>query len=179
VIFLGKLGEAKPNIAALLAASGKETNAKVFLSNQDEATYNFVANGKVYSNKTAYELNLNIVKENGMPLEDGDEFLVKYSSTKPDLHLIQFNRPTKKQIDIYKNRAVDKYQQLHPDESYEYCNCLAEVAYELDGIGGYANFYFQDKKYAENQHYNKNSFHRLLRSVPFKKEVEKRCWELK
>ncbi len=181
VLVLGRLGTDKnqPSLAALLAASGKVTNAKVFLSDPDEATYNFIANGKVYSEKTAYELGIDIILENGMPLEDGDEFLVKYSSTKPELHKIQFNRPTENQISIYKDRATSKYQKLHPNESIEYCNCLTDIAYELDGVNGYAKFYLQDQDYYQNPRYNKDSFHRLVRSVPFQKEVEKRCWEMK
>ena len=181
VMFLGNFGDGpgKPNLAALLAASGKETNAKVFLSDPDKATYNFVANGKVYSEKTAYEIGIDIILENGMPLEDGDEFLVKYSSQKPEFHKIHFNRPTAKQISIYKNRATEKYKDLHPDEKMEYCNCLTDIAYELDGINGYAKFYLQDKSHDEDRRYNENSFHRLVRSVPFQKEAEKRCWEMK
>jgi len=181
VFALGKLGNdsGKPNLATLLAASGKETNAKVFLSDSDKATYNFVANGKVYSKKTAYELGIDIILENGMPLEDGDEFLVKYSSQKPELHQIHFNRPTANQINIYETRATEKYQKLHPNESIEYCDCLTDVAYDLDGINGYAKFYQQDKSSTEDLRYNKDSFHRLVRSVPFQKEVEKRCWEMK
>ena len=181
VMVLGKLGNGsgKPSLAALLAASGKETNAKVFLSDPDKATYNFVANGKVYSEKTAYELGIDIILENGMPLEDGDEFLVKYSSQKPEYHKIHFNRPTAKQINIYETRATEKYQELHPNESLEYCDCLTDVAYDLDGINGFAKFYLQDQDYYENPRYNKDSFHRLVRSVPFQKEVEKRCWEMK
>lgn len=181
VTFLGKLGDGsrKPNLAALLAASGKETNAKVFLSDPDKATYNFVANGKVYSKQTAYELGIDIILENGMPLEDGDEFLVNYSSQKPEYHIVHFNRPTAHQIGIYKKRATKKYQELHPRERVEYCDCLTEVAYNLDGINGYAKFYLQDQEYSANPRYNEDSFHRLVRSIPFQKEVDKRCWELK
>lgn len=181
VIVLGRFNNDKghTNLAALLAASGKETNAKVFLSDPNEATYNFVANGKVYSEKTDYELGIDIILENGMPLEDGDEFLVQYSSTKPELHQIHFNRPTAKQIKKYQERATNKYKELHPNESIEYCNCLAEVAYDLDGINGFAKFYLQDQDYYQNRRYNKDSFHRLVRSVPFEKEAEKRCWEMK
>jgi hypothetical protein len=181
VVILGRMGDGQnqPSLAALLAASGKVTNAKVFLSDPDKATYNFIANGKVYSEKTAYELGIDIILENGMPLEDGDEFLVKYSSTKPEFHQIQFNRPTENQIGIYKGRATEKYQTLHPNESMEYCNCLTDVAYELDGVNGYAKFYLQDQDYYQNPRYNKDSFHRLVRSIPFQKEVESRCWEMK
>lgn len=181
VVFLGRFGtdRGQPSLSSLLAASGKVTNAKVFLSDPERATYNFIANGKVYSEKTAYELGIDIILENGMPLEDGDEFLVKYSSKKPELHQIQFNRPTENQIDIYKIRATEKYQKLHPTENIEYCNCLTDIAYELDGVNGYAKFYLQDQDYYQNPRYNKDSFHRLIRSVPFQKEVEKRCWEMK
>ena len=178
---LGRWGEKnkqQPSLASLLAASGKEVPAKVFISNsQRAASYNFVANGKTYSKKTKVNLDVSQLLEHGMPLEDGDEFLVKYSSARPDLHKIQFNRPTPHQIEIYKKRAIEKYQQLHPNETLDYCNCLAEIAYEKEGIKGYAKFYLQDRSIVQNTEFNSNSFHRLVRSVPFKEEVKKRCWE--
>lgn len=168
-----------PSFASMLAASGQETNAKVFLSNPKEATYNFVANGKVYSEKTPFEMNINVLMENGMPLEDGDEFLVKYSTQKPEVNKIQFNRPTENQISIYKERAATKYQELHPNENLEYCNCLSNIAYELDGVNGFAKFYLQDVSYDQNPRYNSDSFHRLVRSVDFQKKAEEDCWEMK
>ena len=181
VLSLSKIGKnsSEPSLAYMLASSGKETNAKIFLSDSKEATYNFIANGKVYSDKTPFELDLSTILENGMPLEDGDEFLVRYSSQKPELNEIQFNRPTPYQIGIYKKRATDKYLQLHPDENLNYCNCLTEIAYEIDGVNGFAKFYLQDLTYQQNRRYNSDSFHRLVRSVEFQKKAEERCWELK
>lgn len=180
VVVIGQFKEEnRPSLASLLAASGKETNAKVLFSNPQEATYNFVANGKVYSEKAPQKLNIDIIMENGMPLEDGDEFMVKYSSKKPELHKVQFDRPTKKQLEVYQQRAAEKYQELHPDENIDYCNCLASIAYETDGINGYAKFYLQDLTYQENKRYNSDAFHRLTRDEEFKEKAEEECWELK
>ena len=181
VISLSKVGKdsGQPSLASLLASSGKETNAKVFLSDSEEATYNFVANGKVYSDKTPFKLDVSTLLQNGMPLEDGDEFLVKYSSTKPELNKIQFNRPTPHQIGIYKKRATDKYLQLHPEENLNYCNCLTDIAYEIDGVNGYAKFYLQDLSFQQNRRYNSDSFHKLIRSEEYQQKVENRCADLK
>jgi len=169
--------EYTPSMASLLAASGKESSAKVFFPNPKEATYDFVANGKIYSDKAPFKLDINTVLENGMPMEDGDEFLVKYSSSQPEVNKIHFNRPTEKQIDIYQQRAVLKYQKNHPTESEAYCNCLTAVAYELEGVNGYAKFYLQDLTHSQNKRYNSDSFHRLIRSVEFQKRAEEKCWE--
>lgn len=169
--------ESSPSFASMLAASGKETNAKIFLSNPEEATYNFVADGKVYSKKTPFNLDVSILLENGMPIEDGDEFLVKYYSPKPEVNKILLNKPTDKQIGIYDKRATDKHFKINPNLSYEYCNCLTNIAFEMEGIIGYAKFYLQDQSYYDNPRYNSDSFNRLVRSVAFQKEAEERCWE--
>ena len=180
VLAFSKFGKNEPiNFSALLAASGKETSAKVFFPNPKEATYDYLANGKVYSDKKPFKMDINTLMENGMPLEDGDEFLVKYSSEKPEVHKIQFNRPTQKQIGVYQNRAAKKYQELYPIENIDYCNCLAKTAYELDGVNGFAKFYFQDLTHAQNPRYNSDTFHRLIRSVEFTKQSEEKCRELK
>ncbi len=171
--------EYTPSMASLLAASGQETSAKVFFPTPQEATYNFVANGKIYSDKAPFKLDINTVLENGMPMEDGDEFLVKYSSSQPEVNKIQFNRPTAKQIEVYQHRAVSKYLELHPTENEDYCNCLASIAYELEGVNGYAKFYLQDLTHSQNKRYNSDSFHRLIRSVEFEKRAEEKCWEKK
>ncbi|HFC00953.1 MAG TPA: hypothetical protein ENJ53_09140 [Phaeodactylibacter sp.] len=176
-LFLGKLKKEEPSLAALLAASSKETKAQVFVSNPTQGRYDFVANGRVYSKKRNFNVNMSALLENGMPLEDGDEFLVKYSTQRPEYHKVLFNRPTPHQVEIYRQRATKKHLELHPNETLDYCDCLTQIAYEKEGIKGYAKFYLQDRSIVQNPEYNSNSFHRLVRSIPFKEEVKKRCWD--
>jgi len=182
VILLSRFGkgQGEPSLTSMLATSGLETNAKVFISNtEEEATYNFIANGKVYSDKTPFELDVSTLLQNGMPLENGDEFTVKYYSIKPELNKILFHKPTTSQIEVYKERALSKYQVLHPNENQAYCECLTDIAYEMEGVNGYAKFYLQDLTFHENRRYNSQTFLRLVRSIDFQKKAEEQCWEVR
>ena len=128
---------------AMVKQNEKETSAKIFVENQKEATYNFIANGKVYSNKTHLEKE-NILLENGMPLEDGDEFIIQYSSKNPKNNEIKFNRPTADQIKIYKERAFKKYLKANPLDSEKKAQVVVEIAWELEQLNGLAKIYLQD-----------------------------------
>ena len=158
---------------ALMKQSEKETSAKIFVENQKEATYNFIANGKVYSSKTPLEQE-KILLENGMPLEDGDEFIIQYSSKNPDKNEINFNRPTKEQIKIYKERAYKKYLTYNPWDTEEKAKHIIEIAWEFEQINGLAKIYLQDISAQENKNFNTDSYQTLINSSTFRKELEKR-----
>ena len=153
--------------------SEKETSAKIFVENQKEATYNFIANGKVYSSKT--ELGkVNFLLENGMPIEDGDEFIIQYSSKNPDKNEIQFNRPTTDQIKKYKDRAFKKYLTFHPWDSEEKAQHIIEVAWELEQLNGLAKIYLQDVSAEDNAKFNSETYKKMIGSLNFRQKLEKR-----
>ena len=158
---------------AMAKKSEKETSAKIFVENQKEATYNFIANGKVYSSKTHLKKE-NIVLENGMPLEDGDEFIIQYSSKNPDKNEINFDRPTEDQIKKYKDRAFRKYLTYHPWDSEEKAKHIIEVAWELEQINGLAKIYLQDVSKQENAKFNSATYKQMVGSLIFRQNLEKR-----
>ena len=153
--------------------SEKETSAKIFVENQKEATYNFIANGKVYSSKTELGKE-NFLLENGMPLEDGDEFIIQYSSKNPDKNEIQFNRPTTDQIKKYKDRAFKKYLTFHPWDSEEKAQHIIEVAWELEELNGLAKIYLQDVSAEKNAKFNSETYKKMIGSLNFRQKLEKR-----
>jgi hypothetical protein len=111
-----------------------------------------------------------------MPLESGDEFVVVYAQEHPEINRIYFDRPTEKQLGRYHRRAAGRYAQLHPDEAPSIIACMVEVAYQLNGVGGLADFYFQNVPPEENPGHNKITYLRLTRDLPFQKMVKKECW---
>ncbi len=147
---------------------GGEAAAILTLS-EDENKYVYEIDGLFYENELL-ELPEFI---NDFPLETNDEFMIRYSKYKPDKHQFSFEKPTEKQIQKYKERAIEKELKLSPKKSRLQATCLVEIAFEMKGISAVADFYFQDKSEKENSKYNENTYKRLIRSVDFKKYTQK------
>ena len=173
----------KPAVAQaneLLAQKGVETVGKVTIQPGQEIpeiSYHFVAQNQGYSSKPTLKSEPLVLLRNGMPLESGDEFTVRYIPSNPSVNKIDFNRPTEKQILAYQNRALQRYLDTNPQESPQIAKCKVAIAYELEGIGGLADFYFQNTPEDDNPDHNENSYLRLVRSLPFQKKVEQECWQ--
>ncbi len=164
----------------LLTTQGVETVAKVTVGpgdRQPEITYHFVAKNQGYSAKPPVQSQPLVLLKNGMPLESGDEFVVLYVPSNPSVNRIDFERPSKRQIDIYQKRAVQKHLSLNPSQAPSIAECMVKTAFDMEGITGIAKFYFQNMPPSENPTHNENSFFRLVRSLPFQKKVQKDCWQ--
>ncbi len=163
----------------LLVKQGRETVGKVFIKNgeaEPAISYQFVANSQGYTAPSNLLTRPLILLKNGMPLEQGDEFVVRYVPSRPEINKMLFDRPTERQIAIYQQRASKKHAALHPDDAPTFIDCMVNAAYQIGGIGGLADFYFQDLLPAENPEHNQTTYLRLTRDLPFKKKVERDCW---
>jgi len=163
----------------LLARQGRETVGMVAITNyptRTEVTYHFVAGNEGFSSSATPASRPAVLLESGMPLESGDEFVVIYAQEHPEINRIYFNRPTKNQLGRYQLRAAGKYAQLHPGEAPSIIACMVDVAFQLNGVGGLADFYFQDVPPEENPGHNEITYLRLTRDLPFQKMVKKECW---
>ena len=159
-----------------LVKSGKEGKAKILKVSDSEIKYFYIVNGQSYSSETDFKDNSVVVLETGMPLEEGDEFVVKYVSNNPKLNEIDYTRPTQNQIDKYRQRALEKHLEFNPQKDTLFSACLVGIAYDLKGIQGLADIFFQNTSATENPNNNSNTYKRLIRDVPFQEEMNKRCW---
>ncbi len=163
-------------ITTLLQEFGQETQAKILIASENEdhsVSYYFVANGKGYTvtSKPAG----GPLYQNGMPLENGDEFVVRYLPENPNMCKIDYDRPTDRQVEVYLWRAAKKYLSKNPSYTEAQSQCLSQIAYELKGVAGLADFYFQDVPSDQNPDHNTESFQRLVRDLPFQQASKKRC----
>ena len=159
---------------------GRETVAKISIDPADEGrlvTYFFIAQGKNYSAKTEFKKNSTPFFKHGMPLEGGDEFMVKYAVNNPSINEIDYNRPSHKQITTYRSRAIERHLEFHPELDWDYCACVADIAFDMRGINGLADLYFQRTSEEDSPKHNSNSYKRLVRSPRFTQKVEEKCWE--
>ena len=164
--------------AVSITQRGQQTVGKVFIKNaspQPEISYSFVANNNAYSAKSSLQPKPLILLENGMPLESGDEFLVYNMPSDPSVSEVDFGKPSSQQIEAYQRRAAEKHLQLHPEQSKALVACLVKIAYELKGIGGLADFYFQDVSARVNPAHNHGTYLELTEELKFEEEVGSVC----
>lgn len=161
----------------LSGPKASETVGRVFVENRqsDSLTirYAFVANSMAFEEKGRQPA---LALSNGMPLESGDEFMVRYASSQPFVNRIYFDRPTTAQVQRYRDRVTAKHLSLNPDITEERARCLIEIAYDLKGLSGLADFYFQDASPQQNPTHNEITYKRLVRDEPFRQKVSGRCW---
>ena len=175
-----------------LARSGQETTARILMAPASQAdpgaeldvSYFYFVNGRAYSipqsrdvlteNPSTQRLEL----ATGLPLEIGDEFLLRYLPGDPTFSKIDYERPNPETLQKYLDRVSTTYRAEFPEDSPERCRCLAEVAYEIKGLAGLADFYHAGTPVEANVQHNRHSFLRLIRDLPFQQKAAQKCGSL-
>lgn len=137
-----------------------------------ELAYSFVANGRIIEGSR--QLNESDASP-PMPLEPGDEFVVRYLAYKPKVHAIDFNEPTPGQIERYRQRVASYHSRLHPALPAAQLSCQLEAAFLAKGVGGFADLYFQDRDPSQNPHHNRSTYQQLLESEKYRQALRESC----
>ena len=169
------------NIAAKLQDTGQEVSARILIPKEesvDYASYYFVVNGKSYSSATTYSNKLTELLPNGMPLEEGDEFLVTYVPTNPALNKIDYGQPTQFQINRYRDRVLKRLFENNPQAEKASLTCFLDQMYKEKGIEVMAQLYFQKTTSSKNSRYNRQTFDRLLQESNLQKTIEENCGKI-
>lgn len=176
-LVLPSLSESKDlsDAEELLINEGREAVARIAKNTGESAStlnYQFIQGNEIMSGSVSRS---EVAKRSPMPVISGDEFVVRYVPSNPAIHSVYFNRPTEKQLHRFKSRVVEKYLSLHPGADPEHVGCIVEVAYLLQGLDGFADFFFQDLNPSVNPAHNSTTYEKLTQSLPFRKKVEKEC----
>lgn len=165
-----------------LAKGSKEAVGRVIIKdlggNRSEISYQFVAGTQTITGQSIMQSELLILLVNPMPLEQGDEFRVRYSTRKPQLNEMLFSEPTPRQIETYKRRAAAKHAKLHPDAPPGMTDCLIKTAFEFDSLRALADVYFQDVKASYNLEHNQETFAKLTSNRAFLSSLQEKCGQL-
>lgn len=156
---------------ALLDEEAKESVAKLFPGSGASGAgirYSFVADGRIVEGKIRYT-------DAVLPIEAGDEFIVRYAPHRPAAHEIAFDRPTDRQLDRYRRRAHAQHQRLHPELSAERIDCVLDVLFDAGGTDAYADVYFQDRSQAENPLHNRDSYRDRITQPAVAAALSRRC----
>ena len=111
-----------------------------------------------------------------MPLEEADEFRLRFVTNRPGIWDLRLDKPSEQQVERYSLLAQERHAELHPELSRRHIQCLAGLAYDIKGVGGLADFYFQDASPERNAVANELTYKRLVRGVPFQQRAEGECW---
>ena len=166
------------NISAKLQRAGQQVSARIIVQKDesvDYASYYFVINGKSYATATTYSNELTELLPNGMPLEEGDEFLVTYIPGNPALNQIDYHQPTQFQINRYRDRVIDRLLENNPAVEKEALSCLSDHIYKEKGVEGMAHLYFQKTTSSKNSRHNHRTFERLLQDPNLTNTIEENC----
>ena len=100
----------------------------------------------------------------------------EYAPSNPQVHQIRFEKPTEKQLKVYQQRILEKHVSLNPSQEERHIICMINIAFELKGLNGWADFYFQDVSPQENPSHNQITYQRLTRDLSFQKKLNESCW---
>ncbi len=158
----------------ILEQAGSESVARVVLANRESPVgYAFVANGRSYQAEAELpDLSLSY----GLPLETGDEFVVRYANRAPRIHEVDFSRPTQRQVERYRERVLQRHARLHPELRPDQVACQVQLAFDIKGLAGLADLYFQKASSEDNPDHNERTYLRLVRDLPFRKGLRERCY---
>lgn len=138
-------------------------------------SFQFIAQGSPQNGELNLKDNVRPVSDIIFPLEVGDEFVVRYVPQRPSINQMIVFRPTEKQIEKYQSKSLDTFLKENPDMTSEKAQCLLNLAYESEGLVGYALFYFHDILPSENANYNSKSFQEFFNSYHFQSSIKSRC----
>ncbi len=156
---------------------GEETVAKAYPEQDKKGkrwiVYSYAGGGQVRHGRA--ELPPHGALPNGMPLEPGDAFTVRFHSGRPEVAVMDFEKPAPELLERYRQRALRVHQRLHPELAESRAACELDLAFVLKKIGGYADFYWQAASPEENPEHNRDSYLRLVRDIPFARLSRERC----
>lgn len=168
----------RKTMATKLRHAGQETSARILIPEDkavEYASYYFIVNGKSYATSTAYSTATTAFLPNGFPLVEGDEFIVTYVPDNPSLSEIHYERPTKFQLQRYRERAIEQSLKNIPSANAGQITCAVDQIFAEKGLEGIAHLYFQDTPKKDNTRYNRQSYRQLVSQPTLQSKIKEQC----
>lgn len=170
-----------PENGRRLAADGRTAVAQfviAYTSTQRQVYYGFITAGNDrISGRFSVRDTGQIILPNGFPLRDSDAFSVRYLPSDPNIHRVDFERPTAQTIAGYLEQARLAQLAAHPEAPPGYSLCVARLTLREKGWQHLADLIFQNEWSANNPKHNRESYLRLVRDPAFANTIEQECWD--
>ena len=118
-----------------------------------------------------------VILPTGFPLNNNEAFEVRYLPAEPDVHRVEFFRPTEQTVAGYAQQALAAEQRAHPGASPGHSGCVVERTMEEKGWEHLADLIFQATPPEKNLNHNRDSYLRLVRDTGFAKVLARDCWD--
>ncbi len=165
LLFRSDWYNSKDDVAmAELEKRGLFTKAKIFAFGNNKFTYNYVVNEQVYRIHSANKQ---------YPIRDGDEYMVKYLPTNPQISEIHFVKPTKNQIEKVQKMSIEACK--IDRENTLSCGCLVETVYEVGGYMGMVQYLNRKTPESENLQFNSKGYEKLINSDLYIAHLSSKC----
>lgn len=161
-----------PSSHELLASRGSMTTARVW---QEEPLGSWMVSFVSGGQARTFRSDSNWLSACPVPVVSGDEFLLRYLPGNPAVHTVVFDSLPPGQLERFLMRVADRSQTIHPDWGREKSICRASIAYELTGMSGLADLYFQDVSETENPLHNQATYRSLTERPAFREKEWKYC----
>ena len=146
--------------------------------NQFHVFYSYKEGNINYRDIIQTDKTSNPILDNGFPIETSDAFFLTYSSKMKRNNKLHLDYPTPKTTQRYRILGEAKYQENHPAANSSYCDCIADIAYELKDWKGYALLYNEQNLSSDNERFNQKEYQSFVNSTPFL-DAEVDCWKYK
>ena len=166
----------------LFASEGNETTAFVISTKQKysrkqvklTATYQYYVDGKPFQGEKVLQSGwfLMSAEINGFPIEEGDEYQLKYLASDPDKNRLDINSPAGTTKNRYIELTSNSLLSTYSDSTY--CQCVAKQTFEQFGTDGIARLYHRNTSFWDNERYNSTKYNQLIKKDAFK-TIEKNC----
>ncbi|KAB2814290.1 J domain-containing protein [Phaeocystidibacter luteus] len=118
--------------------------------------------------------------DNGMPVLDGDSFILRYNAEDCDYHEIDFFRPSDRTIERYLDQTQlrlmvlfdDSFEALPSIEKADKSRCVARQIMEAYGFDGMASLAYSNESILENSMNNSIEYGELIQEERFSKCFE-------
>ena len=145
-------------------------------SGRPSISYQFEAQGRAVQVDLNYERSFEVLRGQVLPIRTGDELFVQYSPEDPLVNLIDFDAPSREQLETYRRRVINKHLELHEELTRELAACEVDAAYEVKGKSGYADLLFQQTEPVDNPINNRLTYQRLTRETAYDRLIKEKCW---
>lgn len=161
-----------------LAESRKTTFGKItdIDSVGKKVSYTFIADNKPGNFTISFD---ELAKDSKLylPISSGDDVGIVYAIHNISLHHFDQNQIPEKQKAAYIAQTAERHRALHPQLSSGFTNCLLNVVFENKGMGGLADFYYQNQTPQDNPQHNQSTYQNLINDADFKKLSREKCGE--
>jgi hypothetical protein len=154
------------SVAVIDSVTWTGESASFYFTFQDESVWR---SAKSVVDRSRYNL-----YTQGIPIHKGDEFMVKYNAYRDSAWLL-LNEPSEGQLANFMMRAFEKDRKNNPQLPDSEIQCRMKCAFQVNGLAGLADIYFQDQPKENNLWHNEITYQKLVRSIPFQEAFNKYC----